>query len=215
MNAFITTRLVLGRLVLGIILTAVVVGALPAQNRPDALELYRQRQYEEAVRVTIEELSENPANLDAYTVLGWSLLALRRFDDALRYGEQGLAVSRFDNRLVHIVGEANFRLGNYLEALQYLQNYAALAPTGNLIDEVYYTMGEIHLQLEEYNHADIALTTAVFLQGTRAQWWSRLGYAREMAGHSELAERAYRAALERNPGLIEAQRGLSRVTTPG
>lgn len=196
---------------LRLLLAALVVVPVAAQSRPDALELYRQGRYEAAVDVTLEELAENPANLDSYTVLGWSLLALGRYEDALRYGQQGLEVSRFDHRIVNIVGESHYRLGNYVDALQFMQNYAALAPTGTLIDEVYYTMGEIHIRLEEYHHADIALTTAVFLNATRAQWWARLGYAREMAGSSEHAADAYREALDRNPSLIEAQRGLDRV----
>lgn len=196
-------------ILLFMVFVAVIV---PAQERPDALVLYRQGQYERAVNVTLEELGENPRNLDAYTVLGWSLLALGRYDDALEYGRRGLEVSRFDHRIVHIVGEANYQLGNNVEALQYLQNYAALAPRGTLIDEVYYLMGEIHIRLEEYHHADIAITTAVFLDGTRGRWWARLGYAREMAGSPEFALEAYRSALERNPNLIEAQRGLDRLT---
>ncbi|MDA3950169.1 MAG: tetratricopeptide repeat protein [Spirochaeta sp.] len=203
-----TAKIFLWALLLG-----VVTGTVSAQTRPDALVLYRQGQYERAVDVTLEELAVDPRNLDSYTVLGWSLLALGRFEDAREYGEQGLEVSRFDHRLVHIVGEANYRLGNNLDALQYLQNYAALAPRGSLIDEVYYLIGEIHIRLEEFHHADIAITTAVFLDGTRGQWWARLGYAREMAGSPEYAREAYQAALDRNPGLIEAERGLGRVTT--
>ncbi|MEX2445488.1 MAG: tetratricopeptide repeat protein [Alkalispirochaeta sp.] len=191
-------------------LLATVV-SIPAQNRADALELYRQDRFQEAVEVTREELAENPANLDAYTVLGWSLLALNRDEDALEAGLDGLQVSRFDHRLLNIVGEAHYRLGNDTEALQYLQNYAAVAPTGSLIDEVYYVMGEVHLRLEEYHHADIALTTAVFLNSNRPRWWARLGYAREMAGSPEYAAEAYQEALDRNPNLIEAQRGLDRV----
>lgn len=180
-------------------------------ERPDALELYRQGRFDRAVEVTLQELADNPANLDSYTVLGWSLLALERYQDALEYGLQGLQVSRFDHRIVNIVGEAHYRLGNFVDSLQYMQNYAALAPTGSLIDEVYYAMGEIHIRLEEYHHADIALTTAVYLNAARGQWWARLGYAREMAGSSETAAQAYREALDRNPALIEAQRGLERV----
>ncbi len=197
--------------ILALAYLAGVTAVALAQDRPDALELYRQGRYEQAVDVTLQELQDNPANLDSYTVLGWSLLALDRYEEALEYGLQGLQVSRFDHRIVNIVGEAHYRLGHYKEALQYMQNYAALAPTGSLIDEVYYVMGEIHIRLEEYHHADIALTTAVYLNASRAQWWARLGYAREMAGSPEYAADAYRQALQRNPALIEAQRGLDRV----
>jgi tetratricopeptide (TPR) repeat protein len=191
-------------------LVAVTVN-LHGQERRDALELYRQGRYEEAVAVTRLELEENPSNLDAYTVLGWSLLALERNEAALEAGLRGLQVSRFDHRLVNVVGEAHFRLGNNLEALEFMQTYAALAPTGSLIDEVYYVMGEIHIRLEEFHHADIALTTAVYLNANRAQWWARLGYAREQAGSIETAAEAYQQALDRNPSLIEAQRGIDRL----
>lgn len=191
-----------------ILISSAVVSA---QERADALVEYRQGRFTNAVEITLREITEDPANLDAYTVLGWSLLALGRYEDALEYGSRGLQVSRFDHRIVHIVGEANYRLGNQLDALEYFQDYAALAPTGNQISEVYYLMGEILLSLEEYHHADIAITTAVFLSDDRPQWWARLGYAREMAGSSEYAASAYREALSRNPNLLEAQRGLERV----
>ena len=195
------------------LVSTIAVATVFAQNRPDALESYRQGRYERAVEITLRELEDDPNNLDAYTVLGWSLLALDRYEEALEYGRQGLEVSRFDHRIVHIVGEAHFRLNNNVEALQYLQNYAALAPTGSLIDEVYYLMGEIHIRLEEFHHADIALTTAVFLDDTRARWWARLGYAREMSGSTRHAIEAYQAAIQRNPTLVEAQRGLERLET--
>lgn len=185
--------------------------SLAAQDREDALVEYRQGRYTRAVEITLAEITDDPANLDAYTVLGWSLLALGRYEDALEYGRAGLQVSRFDHRIVHIVGEAYFRLGNELEALGYFQDYTALAPSGNQIDEVYYLIGEIHLALEEYHHADIAITTAVFLSGDHPLWWARLGYAREMAGSNLYAANAYREALARDPNLLEAQRGLERV----
>ncbi|SIQ92662.1 Tetratricopeptide repeat-containing protein [Alkalispirochaeta americana] len=190
------------------------LGPIPgvaSQDRPDALVLYRQGQYQRAVEITLQELEENAANLDAYTVLGWSLLALNRYDEALQYGERGLRVSRFDNRIIHIVGDAHFRKGNHSAALQHLQNYVALAPEGRQLPHVYYMMGEIFLNFGEYNHADIALTQAVLLAADRAPWWARLGYAREQAGSKEGALQAYQAALERAPALPEALQGVERL----
>ncbi|POR05173.1 hypothetical protein AU468_02170 [Alkalispirochaeta sphaeroplastigenens] len=198
------------------LLTLLLAGAAPlvrvaSQDRPDALVLYRQGRYRQAVEITLQELEENAANLDAYTVLGWSLLALNRYDEALQYGERGLRVSRFDNRIIHIVGDAHYRKGNYTAALQHLQNYVALAPDGRQLPHVYYMMGEIFLNFGEYNHADIALTQAVLLAGERAPWWARLGYAREQAGAREAAREAYQAALERSPALPEALQGINRL----
>lgn len=182
-----------------------------AQSRPDALQLYRQQRYAEAVEVTLAELEETPRNMNSYTVLGWSLLALGRYQDALDYGERALAIARYDSRIVQIVGEAHYRLGNNLDALDYLQEYVAIAPTGDLIDQVYFFMGEVFMRLGEYNHADVAFSTAVYHNDDDARWWSRLGYARELAGDLPFAEAAYQEALALNSGLTEAQRGLDRI----
>lgn len=200
------------RFVLVMILSGIAFGpALVAQDRADALALYRQGRYQDAVNVTLQELEENPANLDSYTVLGWSLLALDRLDDVVAYANRGLRVSRFDHRIIHILGEAHYRRGDYRESLQFLQDYAALAPAGRQIDQIYYLMGEIFIQFEEYNHADIALTKAVHLNESRAAWWGRLGYAREMAGATRSAVSAYREALQRNPNLQDARAALNRL----
>lgn len=186
-----------------------------AQDRPDALALYRQGSYEEAVEVTLEELEETPRNMNSYTVLGWSLLALGRYQDALDYGLQALTISRYDSRIVQIVSEAHYRMGNNLEALNYLEEYVAVAPTGDLIDQVYFFMGEVFMRLGEYNNADVAFSTAVYHNGDDARWWSRLGYAREQAGDLPYAQRAYEQALALDSGLTEAQRGLNRVEQEG
>ncbi|MFW5842406.1 MAG: tetratricopeptide repeat protein, partial [Spirochaetota bacterium] len=101
----------------------------PAQEDADALALYRQGRYNEAVAVTLQEIEAMPRNMDSYTVLGWSLLALGRYQDALEYGLRALEISRFDVRVIGIVGEAHYNLGNYLQALDYFEEYVAIPPT--------------------------------------------------------------------------------------
>ncbi len=194
-----------------ILLFGFLVGSLWAQTRPDALQLYRQGRYEEAVQVTLQELEETPRNMNSYTVLGWSLLALGRYQDALDYGMRALEISRYDSRIVQIVAEAHYRSGNNLQALDYLEEYVAVAPTGDLIDQVYFFMGEVFMRLGEYNNADVAFSTAVYHNGDNARWWSRLGYARELARDFPYAEQAYQQALALNSSLTEARRGLDRI----
>lgn len=197
-------------LVVSVLLGAVALDA-HAQDRPDALELYRDGRYERAIEVTLEEIEEQPRNMDAYTVLGWSLLALGRYEDALEYGLNAMEISRFDARIIYIVGEAHRYLGNFEESLSYLEEYVAVDPNGRQVHQVYYNMGEVFLELEEYNHADAALSTAVHFDDDRASWWSRLGVAREQAGDYEHAEEAYERALELDQDLDEASEGLERV----
>lgn len=194
-----------------ILLLVTILTPIWAQDRPDALQLYRQGRYEEAAEVTLQELEETPRNMNSYTVLGWSLLALGRYQDALDYGMDALEVSRYDSRIVQIVSEAHYRMGNNLQALDYLEEYVAIAPTGDLIDQVYFFMGEVFMRLGEYNNADVAFSTAVYHNGDDARWWSRLGYAREQAGDLPFAQQAYEQALALDPGLTEASRGLDRV----
>ncbi|MFP4485005.1 MAG: tetratricopeptide repeat protein [Spirochaetota bacterium] len=193
-----------------LILLVAVAAVIPAQQ-PDALELYRQGRFEDAVEVTLEEIAGEERNMNAYTVLGWSLLALGRYEEALEYGLQALEVSRFDSRIIQIVGEANYLLGNNMEALEYLQEYVAISPTGRLIDQVYYFLGEIFIDFGEYHHADIALSAALYHEDGDAAWWSRLGFVREQLQDYRHALEAYERALELNPDLGSATEGRRRV----
>jgi tetratricopeptide (TPR) repeat protein len=182
-----------------------------AQDRPDALKLYRAGNYDEAIEVCKQEIEENPGNMDAYSVLTWSLLRTSRYDEALTWAAKGMEEGRYDARMVEVMGEAHYYKGNNLQALKRFEEYANIAPTGMRIDSAYYYMGEIFIRLGEYNHADIALTTAVYHTDSIARWWTRLGYAREMAEDYRYALTAYNKALELNSRLSDAIRGKERV----
>lgn len=181
------------------------------QNRRDALQLYRERRFNEAIEVTLQEIQANPTNVDSYVVLGWSLLDVQRYRDALRYMDQALRVSRFDHRLLHITAEAHFGLGNGDAALRFIHEYVNVSPQGRFASRLYFLMGEILLSYEEYNHADIAFTKATFLEPRLSQGWVRAGIARERAGNHALAVAAYQEALRIDPASTEAQQGLLRV----
>lgn len=178
---------------------------------PDALQAYRDGRFQDAISITLDELERNPNNLDSYVVLGWSLNALGRNQEAIDYGLRALQINRFESRILQIVAEAHFDSGNRIEALQYLQRYVQVAPTGPYIDWVYYAMGEIFIQLGEFHRADIAISTSVFHNSRSAVRWSRLGYAREQLEEWEAALAAYDRALQLDPGFADAVRGRQRV----
>lgn len=181
-----------------------------SQVKPDALVLYNQGNYTKAVKVCREELESMPKNMDSYSVLTWSLIKLGKYKEALAEAKKALKISRYDARIVEILGEAYYHLGKNTESLKWFEEYVALAPAGTRIDSAYYYMGEIFIRLGEYNHADIAFTTAVHYSPHIARWWSRLGYAREMAKDYTYAVKAYKKALTLNPSLTDAQRGRDR-----
>ena len=193
------------------ILCFIICFSVFSQDKPDALQKYRNNEYDEAVKICIDEIEAMPRNLDSYTVLGWSLVKLNRYQEALNYSLAALKISRYDTRIIENIGEAHYYLGNNLEALKYFEEYVSLVESGGRVDVVYYYMGEIFIRLGEFNHADIALTTALYHSPNVARWWSRLGYAREMAEDYKWALDAYDRALKLNPSYAEAIRGKSRV----
>jgi tetratricopeptide (TPR) repeat protein len=193
-------------------LLCVCLLSVNAQEYRDALELYRNGSYDEAVEVCLQELEAMPRNMDSYVVLGWSLLKLKRYDEALQYGEEAHSITPSDYRVIEILGETHFYLGNNQESLKNLEEYTVLAPTGDRIDFVYYLMGEIFIRLGEYNHADIAFSTALYHSPNSANWWARLGYAREMIKDYTWSLDAYNKALTLNASHSEARRGIERVT---
>jgi predicted Zn-dependent protease len=188
-----------------------VPGWIFAQTRPDAVLEYRNGNYERAISICRNEISTNPRNIESYVVMCWSLIRLNRYEEANTYAQDGWNISRYDPRLVEILGEVNYFQGSNREALQYFQDYINLAPEGQRIEVVYYYIGEIYIRLGRFRHADIALSTAVHQVPENALWWTRLAYARENAGDLTEAAAAYERALSLNSQLSDARRGLDRV----
>lgn len=183
---------------------------LQAQEKPDALQEYRNGNFETAVHICEQELDANPKNLESYVVLSWSLVKLNRYDEALAAAKKGIELNRYDVRIIEVLGEIAYFQGRNAEAVRYFQQYINLAPEGNRIDLAYYYLGELYIRQGRYHHADIALTTAVRFVTGNAQWWNRLGFARENAGELRNAITAYEKALSLNPSLADAQRGIER-----
>lgn len=199
------------RLTTTVLLAVLFCATLLARTRPDALEMYRQGRYDEAIQTCLSEIEENPNNVESYVVLSWSLVRAHRYAEADSWSEKGRRISRFDPRLIQIQGEARYFLGKNEEALRLFQDYITFAPNGSRIGDVYYFKGEIYLRQSRFRHADIALSTAVQIESMNGLWWTRLGYAREMSRDFRPSLDAYSRALALSPGLKDAQRGRERV----
>jgi len=197
--------------VLLLLLTTGIIHAQSSSGRPDALVLYRKGLYREAEKVTRLELKENPKSMNAYTVLGWSLLALGKYAQAVQESLRALQISPYDNRIVQIVGEGYHRMGKDKKAERYFKEYILLTPTGRLIDEVYYMLGEIYVSRKEYKKADIVFSAATYFNPDNAMWWYSLGKARELEKEYKLALQAYKQAAEMSSGSIEIDKGIQRM----
>jgi len=193
------------------VLAALGTAQLFAQDKPDALELFRANRFADAIKVCQQELAISPNNIDSHVVMGWSYLKLQQFPDALTAAQKALAINPNDPRVIQIIGEADVFLGKIDDALKNLQEYVALRPGGDRIGRVYWLMGECYIRLKEFQNADIAISTAVYYEQNNALWWARLGYARELSNALKEASNAYARALKLDPSLGDAQRGKDSV----
>ncbi len=198
--------------ILFIIITVSVFG----QEKKDALKVFRAGKYSEAIEITLEEINSLPdssvrAKMDSYTVLTWSLIEEKRYDDVILYGNKAREISRYDNRITEVLGEAHYYKGANNQALSHFELYAVQAPLGDRIARVYYMMGEIYISQAKYNHADIAFSTALYHAPSITRWWYRLGYSRELASDFDGAETAYKRTLELNPSFVDSFRALKRI----
>lgn len=183
-----------------------------AQGKPDALKEWRNGNYARAVQICESELDANPRNIESYVVMCWALVDNKQYAEAEQKAIAARRIKSEDVRLIEILGEAKFYLDKNSEALNLFQMYIAGTQENNAsrLGKVYFLTGEIYIRQAKYEHADIALSMAVRLEPSMSNWWSRLGYAREMARDYTAAIKAYDRALQQNPGLADATRGKSR-----
>ena len=168
-----------------------------AQKR-DALVLYQNGDYAAAIQICETEIARDRTRIESYVVLCWSLVRNRQYAEAEQRAADGLAVSPYDLRLIEILGEAKYYL----------------APeSASRVGTAYYFMGEIYIRQARYQHADISLSAAVKKEPLLDRWWTRLGYAREMAGNYYEAAEAYDEALLLNAASSDAQSGKARVAS--
>ena len=183
-----------------------------AQSKPDALVLYRQGNYAEAIKICEQEIVANPKNIDSYCVLCWSLVRNRQYAEGEMRANEARKLAPADVRLMEILAEAKYYQGKNNEALEMFRTYIANAPSNAArIGNAYYYMGEIYIRQGKYQHADISMTTAVYTEPLVDIWWTRCGYAREMAGSYATALEAYSKALELKASNADAARGKERV----
>ena len=184
-----------------------------SQTKQDALVLYNNGKFREAILVCEAELQENPNRIESYVVMCWSLVKNKQYNEAEIRALDGLKISQYDLRLIEILGEARYYLGKNQAAMEQFERYVANAPeSGSRVGSAYYFMGEIYIRQAKYQHADMAFTAAVKKEPLLDEWWVRLGYAREMAKNYYEAMDAYDEALRLNSSSIDAERGRSRVS---
>ncbi|HZK20349.1 MAG TPA: tetratricopeptide repeat protein [Treponemataceae bacterium] len=191
---------------------SVISRLVSPQQKKDALKLYTSGKYAESINVCQEEIAVNPKRVDSYVVMSWALVANKEYAEAEYWASEALKFAKYDQRLIEVLAEARFFLGKNDESLELFQEYISIVPVnGSRIADAYYFMGEIYIRKGMYDHADISFSQAVRTDPLYDYWWTRLGYAREMAGYYRTAFTAYEKSLQLNSSQADALRGRDRV----
>lgn len=215
---------VLKRLCL-LVLSFVLLSGLAAQDKPDALLLYRQgrdletankmadaqAKYQQSVSVCDAELAQDSRRIEAYVVKCWSLFRLGKHQEVINSGSLAMKI-QFDARIAEIMGESYFYLGQNDLALKSFQKFVDSAdPSADRLPTAYFYMGEIYSRLKKFSHADIAYSMAVTREPSMPRWWFRLGLACENLGEWKRASDSYARALALSPDMQDAKDAQARV----
>jgi len=180
---------------------------LEAQDRMDEADVF----YNEAVRITQDEIARNVATANTYTVMTWAMRRLNRHADVLSWGERGLALYSNEFSLIETMGQSLFFLGDLNRSLSYMRRYVNVVPIGGNSSVAYFFQGEIYRMRGQFHNADIAYSMAVHLHPGLALWWFRLGSVREAIGDLPYAIEAFQQAVSLNPHHQGATEGLARL----
>ena len=173
--------------------------------------LYREGRYKEAIEECEKEIVSNENNIDSYTTLTLVYMAMKDYAKAYNASQRGRKVQQYHPRLIEMQAVACYHLGRNIESLNLLQTYLSYTSQEKDVSEIYYYMGEIYLRLSQYNHADIALSTAVSIRPSEVSWWTRLGYVREKSKTYKYSLEAYNKALSFDNNYFDALEGRKRV----
>jgi tetratricopeptide (TPR) repeat protein len=203
---------------------ALALGAALAAQGPDALKIYLEGRsleaggnreaanlrYKEAIEVCRAELALNPRNMDSYTVMMWSLFRQGLYAETIAEGLNARKQAE-DGRVLEIMGEAYFYLGNYAQCIAMMQRSIAIAPFGDRVATAYFFKAEAYMVLQKLEHAEIAYSTACNMEGGMPRWWYRLALCRERLGLKQLAKVAVERSLGLNPSDPDAIALLERL----
>lgn len=173
--------------------------------------LYREGRYKEAIEECEKEIVSNENNIDSYTTLTLVYMAMKDYAKAYNASQRGRKVQQYHPRLIEMQAVACYHLGRNIESLNLLQTYLSYTSQEKDVSEIYYYMGEIYLRLSQYNHADIALSTAVSIRPLEVSWWARLGYVREKSKTYKYSLEAYEKAISFDNNYFDALEGRKRV----
>lgn len=168
------------------------VNITPAKAIEMAGQLYTRRQYAQAERVCRQIIESRPANSDAHNILGVSIAALGRMDEAIAVLQRAIKINDQAASYHANLGEILRQVGKLDEAAVAIERAIKLDPNNA---QALNNLGIIHYERKNYSEAVANYRRALEINPTMAEALNNLGNALRLTGDVDGALHAYQEAL--------------------
>ena len=168
------------------------VNVTPAKAVEMAGKLYSQRQFAQAARTCNQIIAARPANADAQNILGVSLAALGRFDDAIAAIRRAIKINAQAPSYYANLGEVLRQAGKADEAIEPLEEAVKLDPNNA---QALNNLGIVNFERKKFADAIGYYRRALEQRPEMAEALNNLGNALRVTGDVEGAINAYQDAL--------------------
>jgi tetratricopeptide (TPR) repeat protein len=184
------------------------VNVSPAKAIEMAGKLYSRRQYAQAERVCRQIIAARPANGDAHNILGVSLAALGRTDEAVAELKRSIKINPQAPSYHANLGEIFRQSGKLDEAAEALQSAIKLDPNNA---QALNNLGIIEYENRRYKQAVDFYRRALALNPNMAEALNNLGNALRLTGDIDGALHAYQEALTQRAVYPEVYNNLGTL----
>jgi tetratricopeptide (TPR) repeat protein len=166
---------------------------------------HKAAQYDKAIEVCQEILSQFPDNANDRYNLGISYFRLENFAQALEAFRHALSLNSNFDPAHYNIGLVHFRQENYAEAIQAFKSFTALKPDS---PDAHYNIGAAYLQLKKYEEALEPLQRAIELKPDYDIAHYNLAIAYYVLKDQFSANEEYKKLRSLNPQLAEKLRKI-------
>jgi tetratricopeptide (TPR) repeat protein len=166
---------------------------------------HKATQYDKAVEVCQEILSQFPDNANDRYNLGITYFRLENYAKALEAFRHALSLDPNFAPAYYNIGLVYFRQENYAEAIQAFKNFAGLQPDN---PDAYYNIGAAYLQLKKYEEALEPLQRTIELKPDYAIAHYNLAIAYFVLKDQFSANEEYKKLISLDPQLAERLRKI-------
>lgn len=184
------------------------VNITPAKAVEMAGQLYSRRQYAQAERVCRQIIAARPGNGDAHNILGVSVAALGRLDEAIAELRRATKINAQAANYHANLGEILRQAGRLDDAARAIEEAIKLDPNNA---QALNNLGIIQYERKQFPEAVANYRRALELLPTMSEALNNLGNALRMTGDVDEAQLAYQEALTQRAIYPEVYNNLGTL----